>query len=147
MIDKKIVNKIENKVFFDSNIFVYSVDSSDSRKQVIAQNLLSNSVVEKNGIISTQNIQEFYNVCTKKFNIESKVAKNIIEAFAEQFLVVKVSLKIILKAIDIHRAYCISFYDSLIIATAICEGCVFLFTEDLNDGQIVEGVKIINPFK
>lgn len=57
---------MNDKIFFDSNIFVYSVDSKNPEKMKVAQNLISEASNEGNAIISTQNLQEFYNATTKK---------------------------------------------------------------------------------
>ena len=136
----------EGKVFFDSNILIYSVDEKDSRKNEIAMKLLSNASISKNGIISTQSLQEFYNVATKKLKLSSKVAKNYVELFSKQFYVTEISVPLILDAIDISIKTQFSFWDSLILSTANDSGCIIVYSEDLNNGQIVNGSKVLNPF-
>ncbi|MCQ2241697.1 PIN domain-containing protein [Treponema sp.] len=138
--------KSNNKVFFDSNIFVYTGDSSNPEKSEIAKKLLESVANEGNGIISTQNLQEFYNASTKKLHRDKNTVKLDIEDYSSIFPVVQVSIPIILKAIDIQIKYQLGFYDSLIISTASYENCVVCYSEDLTDGQIVDGVKVINPF-
>lgn len=59
---------MKDKVFFDSNIFVYYVDERDPEKMDIAQNLINSVCREGNGVVSTQNLQEFYNASTKKLH-------------------------------------------------------------------------------
>lgn len=144
---EKFVNiEVNDKVFFDSNIFVYSVDNDEPSKKSIAQKLLSNAAKNKKAIISTQNLQEFYNAVTKKHRKTKKDAKLDVENFAHSFPIQQITPSIIFKAIDIQIKNKLSFYDSLIISTASKNGCVVCYSEDLNAGQIIEGVKVINPF-
>ena len=134
------------KVFFDSNILVYFADSADSQKQKIAGELIKNAVINDNGVISTQSLQEFFAATTRKLLCSKKKAKEYLENFKDSFAVEQVSVTHILKAVDICIKNQFSFWDSLILATAIQSGCVICYSEDLTNGQIVEGVKVVNPF-
>ena len=148
MKDKKYKSAVtaEGKVFFDTNILVYSIDESDSHKQMIAARLLEKSALEKTGIISTQSLQEFYNVATKKLKLSKQAAKEYVEFFSNQFQVIQISVSLILNAVDISIKNCFSFWDSLILSAANDTGCIIVYSEDMNDGQIVSGTKILNPF-
>lgn len=137
---------MNDKIFFDSNIYIYSVDNNNPEKMKIAQNLISDASNEGNAIISTQNLQEFYNATTKKLNRDKNEAKLDIEDFAQMFPVVQINVPLITKAVDLQVRYQLSFYDALIVATASKENCVICYSEDLNNGQIYDGVKIVNPF-
>ena len=134
------------KVFFDSNILVYVIDCRWPDKQKIAIDLIKKSINAGNGIISTQSLQEFYNVVTKKLSCSKEDAKNYVENFSKAFDVEQVSVNHILKAVDISMKTQFSFWDSLILSAASQSGCLALYSEDLNNGQIVDGVKIVNPF-
>lgn len=146
MTEKFVNTEANNKVFFDSNIFVYTMDDNDPRKKMIATNLIKDYENSDKVVISTQNLQEFYNVSTKKLHIEKNIAKSAVDYLSKSFPVVQVSIPIILKAIDIQIKYQLGFYDSLILSTASFENCVVCYSEDLSDGQIVDGVKVVNPF-
>lgn len=136
----------EGKVFFDTNILVYFVDEKDPRKQVIAKELIEKAVQNQNGIISTQSLQEFYNVITTKMKCPKDKAKELVEMFSDIFSVTKISVSLILNAIDISIKTSFSFWDSLILSAANDTGCIIVYSEDMNDGQIVSGTKILNPF-
>jgi predicted nucleic acid-binding protein len=97
-------------------------------------------------VISTQVLQEFYNASTTKLHIEKSIAKNIVHNF-RNMEVVQVDSDIIERGIDISISSQISFWDGLIIASAEYANCTTILSEDLNDGQIIKGIKIINPFK
>lgn len=146
MTEKFVNTEGNNKVFFDSNIFIYSVDKDEPEKQKISKELLSKAMKNGNGIISTQNLQEYYNATTRKFKREKDEAKQDVQAFSEAFPVQEITPSIIIKAIDIQIKNTLSFYDSLIISTASKNGCVVCYSEDLNNGQVIDGVKVVNPF-
>lgn len=134
------------KVFFDSNILIYFADSADPQKQQIAGELIKNAVINGNGIISTQSLQEFFAATTRKLLCSKEKAKEYLENFKDSFAVEQVSVTHILKAVDICINNQFSFWDSLILSAAIQSGCVICYSEDLTNGQIVDGVKVVNPF-
>lgn len=133
-------------VFFDSNILIYFADSADPQKQQIAGELIKNAVINGNGIISTQSLQEFFAATTRKLLCSKEKAKEYLENFKDSFAVEQVSVTHILKAVDICIKNQFSFWDSLILSAAIQAGCVICYSEDLTNGQIVDGVKVVNPF-
>jgi len=135
-----------NKVFFDSNILVYFADNRDERKQKIADQLVKNAIQNQNGMISTQSLQEFYNATTRKLLCTPEKAKDYAQIFSESFGVKQVDTELIFNAIDISIKNQLSFWDSLIVSAAQDSGCIAVYSEDLNDGQIIEGVKVLNPF-
>ena len=136
----------DTKVFFDSNILVYFADNADSQKQQIAGELIKNAVINGNGVISTQSLQEFFAATTRKLMCGKEKAKEYLENFKDSFAVEQVSVAHILKAVDICIKNQLSFWDSLILAAAIQSGCIICYSEDLTNGQIFDGVKIVNPF-
>ena len=148
MKDKKSDQTVteSNKIFFDTNILVYSVDENDLQKKEIASQLLTDASSSKTGIISTQSLQEFYNVAVKKLKLSKQIAKEYVELFSSQLTVRQVTVPLILNAIDISIKNKLSFWDSLILSSANNNGCIIVYSEDLNNGQIVGGTKILNPF-
>ena len=148
MKDNKTINATteEGKVFFDSNILVYFVDEQDPKKQTIAKNLIAEAVQNQNGVLSTQSLQEFYNVITKKMLCPKENARELVKMFSELFPVTQVTVPLIMEAIDISIKNELSFWDSLIVSAATDTGCIIVYSEDMNDGQIVSGAKILNPF-
>lgn len=142
----KQVKSAEGKVFFDTNILVYSADNKDLRKKEIASRLINDAINSGTGVISTQCLQEFFNVAQKKLNISNQAAKEYVEFFADNFPVVEISVPLILSAVDISIKNQFSFWDSLILSAANGTGCATVYSEDLSDQQIVAGAKIQNPF-
>ena len=144
--NKEITQVEEGKVFFDSNILVYFIDESDSEKQLKAKELIEAATSNQTGIVSTQSLQEVYNVATKKLNCPKDKAKQLIKMFSETLPVAQVTIPLILKAIDISIKTEYSFWDSLILSAAKDSGCIIVYSEDMQNGHIVDGMKILNPF-
>jgi predicted nucleic acid-binding protein len=139
-------NYIVAKIFIDTNILVYILDKYDKNKQKIARKTLENIVENDIAVISTQILQEFYNICTMKLHIVPLRVKGYVHNYSENLEVVQNSSEIIERGIDISIISQISFWDALIIASAEYSKCSEIITEDLNDGQIINGIKIRNPF-
>lgn len=138
---------MKDKYFFDSNILVYMQDATDKQKQQTARNLLFACAKNGTAVISTQCLQEFYNVVANKLKQDKITTKQIIHSFAQNIPVIQITPALIENAIDISIQTQFSFWDSLIISAAEKAKCDILYSEDLNDGQIVNGVMIRNPFK
>ena len=135
-----------SKIFIDTNILIYSMDEFDPAKREKCRFLLKSVGKDFQGVISTQVMQEFYVTATKKLGADPLLMKDILHSF-EQFEIVMVNPAIINDAIDCGIINRISFWDSLIVVAAESAHCELLWTEDLNDGQIIRGVRIENPLK
>lgn len=137
---------MSGRIFIDTNILIYSIDDADPKKQRGASEVI-NRLSENGGVISTQVLQEFFNIAANKLKLPKEHVKELIERLSDCFPVHKNSVSDIIRAIDISIKTSFTFWDSLIISAAVSEGCRTLYSEDLNDGQIVENVTITNPFK
>jgi len=134
--------------FVDSNILVYAHDISAGTKRQLAKRLLEELWGSENGCMSVQVFQEFYETVTAKIKqpLSSDVASQVISSYSA-WKIHALNVKNILDSIGIQQRYGISIWDAFIINSASQSGCAILWTEDLNDGQIYEGVRIQNPFK
>lgn len=134
------------RVFLDTNILVYSLDDHYPDKQVVARNLINALVSERKAVVSTQVLQEFYNVLTKKMKCSPQNTKLCMAALSKAVCVHCNSVPDILNAVDISSQTQFSFWDSLVLSAAQAENCRILCSEDLNAGQVVCGITIVNPF-
>ena len=134
------------KVFLDTNILVYTIDKKDRDKQDQSRNLIKRISSDHVPVISTQVLQEFYNAITSKLKVDQIVAKNVLHSY-RNMEIVSADLVLIEQAVDISVLFQLSFWDSLIVAAAEQANCSILVTEDLNDGQKIRGIEIVNPFK
>ncbi len=136
-----------DKVFVDTNIIVYAYDASAGKKHKMAVEIMEGLWNSGHGVLSSQVLQEFFVNATRKIAkpLEVAVAREIVKDLLK-WKVVTVDGEIILEAIDILSRYRYSFWDSIIIQSAIQGGANLLVSEDLHDGQVINGVTIKNPF-
>ncbi len=135
---------MNDNVFLDSNILVYSYSNSEIQKQEIARQLIADS----NSLISTQVLQELCNIVTRKFKFSYEQAATAIKECCQNNSLHINTEDTILQACQIAEQYGFSFYDSVIVAAALETNCAILYSEDLHDGQIIEGkLTVKNPFK
>ena len=131
--------------FIDSNILVYAEANDEPVKQSTALALLRRLKLSDSGIISTQVLQEYANVALRKMQLDANHVRKQLSAH-QQFEVVLVTPAIIHGALDLYQTRSLSFYDALIVQAASIAGCDTLYSEDLNTGEIINGVRIVNPF-
>jgi predicted nucleic acid-binding protein len=133
-----------DKTFVDANILIYAYTADEPAKQEKALKFLDDC----RPVISIQVLREFANVLLKKRNVKHEDIKEILSEITEIADVVHEDLALIFASFDIHERYKYSFYDSLIIAAAVKSQCRVLLSEDMRDGQIINGtLKIINPLR
>ena len=132
---------MKDKVFIDTNILIY-LFSNDIYKKDMAKELLIN-----NPTISIQVCNEISNILLKKYNFNEIEVKEILQQILKNVNLYKIEQKTIFKALDIKNRYHFSYYDSLIISSAVKSNCNILYSEDMQHNQQIYNLKIINPFK
>jgi predicted nucleic acid-binding protein len=137
----------EDKAFIDTNIIIYAYDVTAGKKHETARIIITGLWDSGLGVISTQVLQEFFVNVVQKIPkpIDKQQAKEIVRDLLKWRVVVNTGDSII-DAIDICLRFGYSFWDSMIIEAAIKGGATVLISEDLQDGQVVSGVTIKNPF-
>jgi len=135
------------KIFVDTNILVYAHDLDAGSKRDIAIKVIEKLWKNRTGAISTQVLQEFYVNVTRKIPrpIAPAKARGVIENYLHWHVELNVPVSILL-ASEIEERHSLSFWDSLIVVAAIKARADKILTEDLNHGQIIEGILIENPF-
>jgi len=136
------------KYFLDTNIFVYCFDARDSGKRERAREIVSEAIGSGRGVISAQVVQEFFNVALRKFSRPWSLEESneyAVSAF-RPLLRRSIDLELSMRALRIVHSNKLSFYDASLIAAALDLECEEFFSEDLNPGQIIETVRILNPF-
>ena len=136
---------VEN--FLDTNIFVYLFDETDDDKRERAERLVQQALENETGCISYQVVQETINVITRKLNATPEKARQILDRVLIPLWRVNPTRTLYQRGLDLQTRYRLSFYDSLIVASALAAGCKTLYSEDMQHGQLIEGVSITNPFR
>ncbi len=131
--------------FIDTNVLIYAEANDAPVKQRIALDLLRRLYEEAQGVLSTQVLQEYCNVALKKLRLPAQHVRAQLDLY-EQFEVIQVTPAIIHSGLDLHQTRSIAFFDAIIVATAQTAGCAILLSEDLNAGETMAGVRILNPF-
>ncbi len=137
---------MSDKFFVDTNILIYAYDTQAGNKHDRCKNIIRTLWNEGNGVISTQVMQEFYVNVTRKIPkpLSLEQARGILNQY-ETWQVETVEPPLINFASKIQERNQLSFWDSLIMATAIQGNVKVLYSEDLNAGQIIEGIQVVNP--
>ena len=127
--------------FFDTNVLLYLL-SDDAEKADRAESLLA-----EGGIVSVQVLNEFASVATRKAGLEIAEIREILAAVGGFCSVRVLDLETHDLGLDIAGQHGYSIYDSLVIAAAKLAGCAELYSEDMQSGQTVVGIRIGNPFR
>jgi predicted nucleic acid-binding protein len=133
-------------IFLDTNVLIYAAltEPKDNEKKLAARKLLARN----DAGLSVQVLQEFYVQTTRptRHNRLSHVmASGLIEAWT-RFDVQPMTLDVLLAALAIKQRHRLSYWDSAIAAAALALGCCELYTEDMQHGLVIEGLRLINPF-
>jgi predicted nucleic acid-binding protein len=134
-------------VFVDTNVLVYRRDASERDKQERAQLWINLLWTTRAGRLSSQVLQEYYHTVTRKLKpgIAPAEAREQVRDLAAWKPVIG-SLDLLERAFSLEDRFELSFWDSLIVAAAGQAACRYLLTEDLQDGQVLGGITVINPF-
>ncbi len=134
------------KAFVDTNVLLYAHDVEAKAKHERAKHILQELWNRRNGALSTQVLQEFYVNVTRK--IASPLSKESARAVVGNYAIwcVNTTTEELSSAFRIEDSARIGFWDALIVAAALKAGADRIFSEDLNAGQTISGVRIENPF-
>lgn len=134
---------MNGRFFVDTNILVYSV-ADDLRKRDVAEALL----LKDGAVMSPQVISEFVAVTLRKHILEAEKVVEYARKFLSVFQIASTSANTIATALEVMTKYHFSYWDSLILASAIQSSCHVVYSEDLQDGQQIEGrLMVVNPFR
>ena len=134
---------MKGKVFLDSNLWVY-LNSSEAKAPVVRE-LVTKHFADI--VISTQVLGETYNVLVKKRFTNQETAREIVSDLQGSFFISPITTATVSNAMEINSRHGYSYWDSLIIASALETGCVTLFSEDLHHSQLLDKkLTIVNPF-
>jgi predicted nucleic acid-binding protein len=133
--------------FVDTNVLIYAEDRDAKEKHLVARDLILELWDSREGVLSVQVLQEFYVNVTRKLKkpLSAGKAREIVEEYLT-WTVIDNTGRMLLDAMELQRKAQLSFWDSLVVQAAIDAGCDRLYTEDLNAGQRIGSVTIVNPF-
>ena len=130
--------------FLDTNVLVYAFDSADDAKRERALTVLAE---HPDAVISTQVLLEWFTIVTRKLTPTLPLADAVTAmGVLARLDVVPADADLALRAARTSVEAQLSIWDAMVIEAAAIAGCGTILTEDLNDGQVIRGVKVINPF-
>jgi len=137
------------KYFLDTNIFVYSLDVTEPVKARRAARLIRDGLETGNGIVSYQVVQEFFNVAFRRFvkPMSPFAAEEYLTTIFRPLLAVHSSPALFVSALQLYSQHSFSWYDSLIVAAAQQIECSTLYSEDMQHGRRLDGLRIEDPFR
>ena len=138
---------MKERRFLDTNILIYTDDSSNPEKQQQALALLEESWQQNNLVLSTQVLQEYFSATTRKLGVPLETAQRKIALLNQRVEIFSIEADDIVFAIDLHRLHKFSFWDSLIVRMAQKTACTTLYSEDMQNGRKLGNLTIINPFE
>jgi predicted nucleic acid-binding protein len=138
----------ETPSFLDTNVLVYALAADDERRSPIAQELVRELMVSRTLHTSTQVLQELFVTLTRKVRtpLTSEQALRYLDQIAT-WPVTVLDYDAVRSAIQLSSSKSLSFWDALVVVAAARSGAKRLYTEDLQHGQIILGVEVVNPFR
>ena len=136
-------DNVADRAFVDTNVLVYTI-STEPEKQRISRTLV---VQVPEVVVSAQVLSEFTNACLRQELLALDEIEPIVAAWAQAYEVVPVEAGTVQRAYALKRRYGYSWWDSVMLSAALDAGCEAFYTEDLQDGQLIESrLRLINPF-
>jgi len=133
-----------DKAFIDTNVLIYFISSDDAKKTTAREVLLTSPET----VVSSQVINEFISTCLQKRLLSLDEVAEVTTGFMRALQFAPVDATTINSALKLVKKYKYSYWDSLIIASALENGCTTLYTEDMQHGQVINNrLKISNPFR
>ena len=129
-------------LFFDTNVLLYLL-SGDEAKADRAEEVLASG-----GVISVQVLNEFASVAVRKLKMSIVEIREVLTTIRAVCKIVPISEETHDKGLELSERYGLSIYDAMIVAAALLAGCKMLLSEDMQDGQVIDGsLAIRNPFR
>ena len=134
-------------ILMDTNLLVYLYDQKHPERQAQSQRVLEQLELSRNGRLSVQSLAEFFSVATRKLspNLTAAEALHQIDLFLRLWPVFDLTPMVVLEAGRGVRDHHLSYYDAQIWAAARLNQAPLVFSEDFQDGRVLEGVRFVNP--
>ncbi len=133
------------RTFFDTNVLVYCIDTSDIRKQKLALEVVASCGNAGLGILSTQVLIELYNTLVRKQKLPDATAEQVILAYND-WTCINSDAGLVQDAVTLSIQYRKSIWDAMVISAALRSGAQTLLSEDMQHGQRFDTLTIVNPF-
>jgi predicted nucleic acid-binding protein len=135
-----VVAMSATEAFFDTNVLLYKF-TDDAEKASISEN-----VMRSGGVISVQVLNEFASACRRKHEAAWAIIREIFGEYRANLTVVPMTIETHDRGLELAERYQLNVYDGMIIAAAQLAGCKVLYSEDMHDGLVIDGLTLRNPY-
>jgi predicted nucleic acid-binding protein len=138
---------MRTKFSFDTNILIYAAEQDNAGKNLIARDLIRDSHANDAGAITEQSVTEFLSAATRKGNIPFRDAAAYVQDILELFDLLLARQDIVHRTLDVLSRHRLSVWDARMVALCGTHDYTVLFSEDMQDHGLYDGVRVINPFR
>ena len=131
---------------FDTNFLIYAVDGRAGSKKLIAEQLLDRARLKRTAFVTEQSVIEFLHIATRKAEVPLRDAAAFVYELLEIFELLLAPRDIILRTLENLSNHRLSVWDARMLALCSSHSCTVLFSEDMQDGGVYDGVRVVNPF-
>jgi predicted nucleic acid-binding protein len=134
------------RLFIDTNILIYALDPAEPAKRATSANLLRRTMANHTLVLSPQNLNECYRVLIQRRRlIPEAVARSYLTCLMP-WCIAPLDARTTVKAWAVQDEAGLPWWDALLAASALIAGCKLFISEDMRDGQLISGMRIVNPF-
>jgi len=134
------------RLFVDTNILIYALDPDDPMKRAASADLLRRTIANHTLALSPQNLNECYRVLTQRRRLVPIEAARSFLTHLMPWCIAPLDAQTTVKAWAVQDEAGLAWWDALLIASALIAGCKLFASEDMQDGQLISGMRIVNPF-
>ena len=134
------------RLFVDTNILIYALDPAEPAKRAMAADLLRRTMANHTLVLSPQNLNECYRVLIQRRRLIPEAAARSYLTCLMPWCIAPLDAQTTAKAWAVQDEAGLAWWDSLLAASALLAGCKLFISEDMRDGQLISGMRIVNPF-
>jgi predicted nucleic acid-binding protein len=134
------------RLFVDTNILIYALDPAEPEKRTASADLLRRTITNHTLALSPQNLNECYRVLSQRRQLVNEAAARAYLTHLMPWCIAPLDAQTTVKAWAVQDEAGLSWWDALLVASALRAGCKLFISEDMQDGRVISGMRIANPF-
>jgi predicted nucleic acid-binding protein len=134
------------RLFIDTNILIYALDPAEPVKRAMSADLLRRTIANHTLVLSPQNLNECYRVLIQRRRLVPEAAARSYLTYLMPWCIAPLDAQTTRRAWGVQDEAGLAWWDALLAASALMAGCKLFISEDMQDGQLISGMRIVNPF-
>ena len=135
------------RLFVDTNILIYALDPAEPAKRAMSADLLRRTMANHTLVLSPQNLNECYRILVERRRLIPEAAARSYLTCLMPWCIAPLDARTTAKAWAVQDEAGLAWWDALLVAAALMAGCKLFISEDMQDGQSISGMKVVNPFR